>query len=776
MDIYTKNALEFPKVLEHFANFCRADASKEIALSLHPFESVEEVHESHMLFSEFQTWYSDSEFSVKALPNISFILKSFSSSTVLEIDDLWALKEVLNQGRNAYISLQDTEFVTLKNITEFLLPELSIASLNRCISDDAYLKDESSPELILVRTEKRTLQQNCTKKVKEYTEKYNITHYMQDDYMSIVADRYVLPLKSNFKGRLQGIIHDYSHSGETLYFEPMFLVDINNNLQRLIQQEREEEYKVLRLLTSFVYQEQESILSLWNLLIKLDLNNAKSLLSEAFAEKNGDRGRSVFMEDSLNLIGAKHPLLLLDTSIKKVEPIDITLRKEDQILVISGGNAGGKTVALKTLGLICLMTQAGLPVPVQPGSTLAKFLHIHAFIGDEQSLDEHVSTFTGQIQHLVQIWDTLDSNSLVLLDEFGAGTDPSQGAALAQAVLDCMIDIGAYAVTATHFPALKMYALTTEKVRAASVLFEPNTKKPLYRLAYDQVGASQAMDVARSHGLPETILAKASQYLLMDTSDMEGVVTRLNILATEREKELDDLRVESLRLKEKEKERRIKYEKERKLLGEDLRKQSQEITSLLKTEKITAKQALKQVSTLRANLNPENSDDDGNDGNDKIVIAKPEDFSVGQYVFYRPWKKAGILQEIDLRSKKIKINLDGVSLWTLMKDVDIPKDNKKILKEKFSNSATAIIYNHSPVSYRLDLRGKRADIALGELMQFLDTALLNAADQVEIIHGKGTGVLRKSVHEFLKNYPAISSFTLATEEFGGDGVTIVNFK
>ena len=236
---------------------------------------------------------------------------------------------------------------------------------------------------------------------------------------------------------------------------------------------------------------------------------------------------------------------------RRIEPADLVLREGDRVLVFSGSNAGGKTVALKTLGLITLMTLAGLPAPVDSGATLPFWNRVHAFIGDEQSLDDHVSTFTGQIHHLSAIWERLDGQSLVLLDEFGAGTDPSQGAALAQAVLDGLLEKGAFTVTATHFPALKSYALTREGVRAASVLFDPNTKKPLFHLAYDQVGASQALDVAREHGLPESVLRRAEHYLLMDGDDASAVMDRLNELARQREEELARMKDEERRLRDK---------------------------------------------------------------------------------------------------------------------------------------------------------------------------------------------------------------------------------
>ena len=511
MDERTLHALEFPRVLERLSDFCLSEAGKEAALLLRPMNDAQAVRDAQLRYDETRSWLAEGDFSPVSFPDISGLLAHVRTHAdpMLDMDGLWALKETLGLARRAAESIHAgaSRRPLLDALAcELPMPELSLSALMRCVSDDGYLKDESSPGLLLVRGELRGIHQNCLRRVKEFAEKYNIGRYLQDDYMTLSSDRYVLPLKANFKGRIQGIIHDYSNTGETLYFEPMFLVEQNNRLQELKQQEREEERKVMRMIADLLVQEMPQVEAAWKLLVEIDLGQAKCALGAALS------GRCVPLEENalLSLPGARHPLLVLEAvrhaadknyaGPRRIEPADLMLREGDRVLVISGGNAGGKTVALKTLGLITLMTLAGLPVPVDGGATLPYWNRVHAFIGDEQSLDDHVSTFTGQIHHLASIWESLDGHSLVLLDEFGSGTDPSQGAALAQAVLDGMLEKGAYTVTATHFPALKSYALTHDGVRAASVLFDPSTKKPLFHLAYDQVGASQALDVAREHG------------------------------------------------------------------------------------------------------------------------------------------------------------------------------------------------------------------------------------------------------------------------------------
>ena len=570
MDSRTIKALEFGKVLEHLAGLCVSEAGRRVSLGLFPLRDADAVNAAHTLFDEVRTWSAHSGFRLSDFPDLEGLFPHLEkaavspSSAPLDADALWALRETLLQGRKAAQSINENGAMwpSLRDLVASMpLPEMTLSALSRCLGDDGLIKDESSPELMLVRGELRRLHLMCLRKVKDFAVQYNIAQYLQDDYMTLASDRYVLPLKSNFKGRIQGIIHDYSNTGETCYFEPLFLVELDVELAKC---------------------------------------GLAALFDGACATISPDG------EDApLSLLGARHPLLALDPQIRKQggpHPVDLIFRPTDRALVISGGNAGGKTVCLKTLGLLAIMTLAGLPVPAAKGSVIPWWTSIHAFIGDEQSLDDHLSTFTAQIRHLGNAWEATDRRTLILLDEFGAGTDPAQGAALAQAVLDGLLERGAHVVAATHFPALKTYALTREGVRAASVLFDPGTKKPLFRLAYDQVGASQALDVAREHGLPESVLRRAEQYLLLDGQDMTVVMDRLNALAAKREGELDALKAEQQRTREKRKAVQERFERERERLIKDVRELSAKVMKDWQEGKAGHKQALKELAKVRAEL------------------------------------------------------------------------------------------------------------------------------------------------------------------------------
>jgi DNA mismatch repair protein MutS2 len=445
--------------------------------------------------------------------------------------------------------------------------------------------------------------------------------------------------------------------------------------------------------------------------------------------------------------------------------VDITLRAGERGLVISGGNAGGKTVCLKTLGLISALALTGLPAPAARGSRLPAWTDIHAFIGDEQSLDDKLSTFSAQVRHLSEVWEGIGPHSLLLLDEFGAGTDPAQGAALARAVLDEALERGAFIVAATHFPALKIHALNHASVRSAAVLFDPSSRKPLFRLAYDQAGTSRTLAVARAYGLPESVLRRAEDHLSPGAAaDEELAVSRLNGLAVEREAELLRLGQERERQRKKTESLQTRFEQERQALYDEVRAKARELMRAWKEGRAAHKQTLKEMARLRVSL--------------AVPPSRPErpplsaDLKAGMRVLYRPFSRQSVVTDVDAKKNRVRLDMGGVSLWTDIADVDLSEQPRAFRRTgaNFPGSSADV------PSLRLDLRGKRIDAAVNELSSFLDKALLSGIGGVEILHGHGTGTLRREVRGFLKNFPGIAEMSPAPEDRGGDGLTLVTFK
>ena len=812
-------ALELPRVLACLAGFTVSEAGHQACLSLRPFASLDDVRREAAFFEQGRLFALRTESRLAAFPAIDGLLQFISApSSVLDLDDLFALRQMLAQGRDmaeAMTADPAAEETTgwplwVNRCRELPLPAKALSALCRCLSEEGLIRDEASPELSLARGELRRLHQQCARRVKDYAAEYNILHFLQDSFMTLSSDRYVLPLKANFKGRLQGVIHDYSQTGETCYFEPLFLVELNNRLQELKREEREEERKILLYLSGVVRDELPGVRALYGFLVELDLLFARAALAECYD------GRMVEFASGrgMHLREARHPLLALAASESArrawrcfeqrkaqdsvvasaaqeqpregaeqpevvrplpksaVVPSTLELLPGQRALVISGGNAGGKTVCLKSAGLIALMSLCALPVPVEAGSALPLWRRIHAFIGDEQSLEDHVSTFTAQITHLGRIWPELGPDALVILDEFGAGTDPSQGAALAQAVVDSLMEAGASVIAATHFPALKAYALSTEGVRAASVLFDPGTKKPLFRLVYDQVGASQALDVAREHGLPETVLRRAEQYLLVSGEDSSALVERLNTLAVAREAELAVLAREKAAFSEKRRKLQERFEQDRKRLFETVQDDARKVLADWKASRVSHKLALKELSRIRGTLAVTAGEGDAAPKREVDLSA----LSLRQRVRHVPWKRMGTVLEVDTRKNRVRLDFDGVSLWAEASDIALPENGGK--QSGSGKNAVAGSGGHSApmLPLRLDLRGLRADVALSNLEKFLDGAIVSGRDEVEVIHGRGTGVLRREIHKFLKEFPSIREYCLAPEDQGGDGMTIVELK
>lgn len=784
MDERALTLLELPKALGLLADRAVSEAGKAACLALRPKKTLAEVRKAAAWFSQGRVWKAKTGFVLPPFLALDGVLQRLESPSVfLDGDALWGLRQTLIPAKELSASLtqadppsNESDWPLLaEKAASFLFPHQSVSALTRCLADDGRLRDEASPELLLARSGIRSLHQTCSKKVREFVQKQGLEQYLQDDFITLSSDRYVLPLKSNFKGRLQGVIHDYSQTGETCYFEPVFLLEVNNRLQELKREEREAELKILQYLTGIIQGELPAVRELYALLVEIDVTLAVASLSAVYD------GVSVEFSDgeAVELYGACHPLLLLQhKSNPRVAPapvpVDLLLKKNQRALIVSGGNAGGKTVSLKTLGLIAVMGMCGLPIPAFPGGALPFWREMHVFIGDEQSLEDHVSTFTAQIRNLAKIWDDIDERSLVILDEFGAGTDPAQGAALAQAVVDGILDANAYVIAATHFPALKAYALSREGVRAASVLFDPKSKKPLFRLAYDQVGASQALDVAKEHGLPDSVLRKAHQYLLLDGGDAGSIVERLNSLAVEREKEIAGLEAERKKTAEKRARLDERLVKEREALFSQIQADAQRVLRDWKASRIGHKQALKELAKARKSLleSAENTPDKA-DGADNAVAFQP-----GVSVRYAVWDKTGVILETDLRRKKLRLDLAGITIWADMAacSPEQGKPQKSGVAHIPAYDAPSVGKGSSIGVGRLDLRGMRADVAIAELERFLDAAIVGGRTELEVLHGRGTGALRREVHAMLKEYPPVASFGVAPEDEGGDGVTRVVLK
>lgn len=778
MESRTLSLLEFPKVLEALAGYAVSEPGAAACLAIRPMDDLSAIRLEGSLTEQASRWAADTGFALRGFPPLDGLFAFVAErGEPLDLDGFFALAQVLLQAKEVRDSLTNSKDESLDDLRSVLCsmpwPAKLASALSRCVNPDGNIKDDASPELAVVRADIRSIHRQCTKKAKDFILSHDLSRFLQDDYITLASDRYVLPLKANFKTRLAGIVHDYSQTGETCYFEPMLLVEQNNRLQELKKEEAREEMKILKYLTSLLVEERDMVRAAYAFLVRLDLLLAKASLAGAI------HGRSLEVQEGgrISLLRARHPLLMLAARGREtVHPIDVEMRPGDNCLLISGGNAGGKTVALKTVGLTALMAYSGLPVAVEGGSTFPLLSSIFVIMGDEQSLEENVSTFTAQVRNVSRIWDSVNERTLCLLDEFGAGTDPSQGAALAQAVLERIMERGALVFAATHFPALKAWALSRDHVRAASVLFDPTTKKPLYELAYEIVGASIALDVARESGLPPEILETAEKLLLLDGTDTSVVLGKLNELAVQRKGEISSLAAEKKKFAAKRAKLQERFDQQRDKLLKEVRAQSQAIMREWKEGRAGRKEAQKKLGNLREKLTIEDVTGAPSEA------AKPfsfTDIAVGDTVSYVLWNKQGGVLEKDERKEQVRLDLDGVTMWVKGKDLGpAGTEAARPAKPKASaaNVQAAAPAKNAALALILDIRGRRADEAVGELERFLDDAILRGAGSLEIVHGRGTGALRREVHEVLKHFPGVESFALANEDRGGDGMTEVTLR
>ncbi|WP_456324199.1 endonuclease MutS2 [Desulfonauticus submarinus] len=750
--------LELDKVLQFFILEATSEEGKAFFSFLRPYSSLEKVLNAQKTLKEFCYLIEKFPFKLSFFPSLKPLFKNLSQELyIFDFEDLWGLEAFLRAqdkvfGWLEYIfNKENTKLDELKS--EMVCPKRLKQAIFRCVGENGALKDESSPRLLEIRNDIRAIQNKCRKKIEDFFKDKKISHYLQDEFFTLSSDRYVVPLKANFKGKLEGIVHDYSHTGETCYVEPYFLVELNNKLQLLKLQEKEEELSILKYLTQLARQEQDSLFHCYNFVVKIDV-----LLTKAkIAKKIGANILMVNKDGCLSLKQARHPLLVLRN--QNVVPVDIELKSGQKGLVITGGNAGGKTVCLKTLGLTALMVLCGLPVCCAENSEIPYFEQIFALMGDEQSLEESLSTFTAQIESLKEYLPCSSPTTLFILDEFGSGTDPSQGAALAQAVVEYILDNDGWIACATHFPGLKLYALTNDKLRVCSVLFDPNTKRPLYKLTYDQVGASFALQVARDRGLDESIIKRAQAILGSEVDKQDNLLERLNRLVWQKEEELLKFKHKREKIIKKLKHVLEKIRNRNKNLEEEIQKAKQHILNEWKKNKLSRKKALERLNDLKK----------------RIVTPAPvkeEIFipSVGEKCLYLPWQREAKVVSVDIKKKQLKLDLGGVSVWCVFSDV-APLNQAKECKQ--SGVITKI---EECLPLKLDLRGLRVEEALIEVDKFLNLATLKCVNKIEILHGKGSGSLRRAIHEFLKDHSLVSKYYLAPLEQGGDGVTIVELN
>lgn len=706
---------------------------------------------------------------------------SLTAASLLQVSDFLRVSRGLKTylKKDSYNKDEEVKLEYIDKLIEDLYTDKRLEDeINSKIISEEEIADDASRELLRIRrgivAKKDSIKNRLNGILSSHAD------FLQDAIVTLRDGRYVVPVKIENKSRVKGLVHDISGSGQTAYIEPMAVVEANNDLKELYIKENLEIEKILRELSELVGETSEEIKSNQEKLIELDFIFAKARLALNYHANMPKLNR----EGRINLIKAYHPFL----DRKIAVPIDINLGIDFTSLIVTGPNTGGKTVSIKTVGLLTLMTQFGLLIPADEASEIAVFEKVFADIGDEQSIEQSLSTFSSHMVNIVYILKNVTANSLVLFDELGAGTDPTEGAALARSIMDFMLERKIRCISTSHYNQLKVYALTTDGVANASMEFDVDSLSPTYRLLIGVPGKSNAFEISRRLGLPDEIIGEAKKLLSSENIEFEDVLqsidedrTKIREYREELEREKIDLEKENKRLQSKIK--KLEDQKEK-----ILEKSREEAKRLLLNTKENVDIILSEINEAKDNISSENSKkiqeaqdllrESIKNARDKseLEIAKAKnpikEIKVGDKVrtslgniatvLELPDKKGNVL----VQSGIMKMNMPKDSLTRIDVQEDTTKHNtRSILQNKATN-----------VKSEIDIRGKNFEDAKDIVDKYLDDAYLSGLKSVRIIHGKGTGVLRKKLREHFRSVKTIKSYKDAEYNEGGDGVTVVILK
>lgn len=748
--------LEFNKILKATSELAKSEPGKSATLSLVPLTKREEVERNLRITDTLVKLLSEKQLPLESFPDISKTINKLSAEgAILSVEELVSILKVIRQSfilKNFFSSL-DERFSRIKYFGERLSRFEGLkAILERSIDDTGEILDTASPRLKSIRKNIRVTTLRIREKLESLVNRYE--DLCPDRIVTEREGRYVILVKPHFRKKFSGIVHDRSSSGQTLYVEPASVIEDNNRLRELKAEEKEEIKRILIELSWKVSERRVELLTSFRTLIELDRRYATALLSLKL------KGTLPEFSEEIDLKEAKHPLILL--SEKEVVPVDIKLKNG---LVITGPNTGGKTVTLKTVGLLSMMAQSGFLIPVSEGSKLRLFKKWMADIGDEQSIEQSLSTFSAHVKNISEILREADKDSLVLLDELGAGTDPIEGSTLAIGILKYLKEKEVKVIATTHFTPVKLFAYKDDYYDVASVMFDEETLKPLYKLAYGIIGRSYALEIARRYGMPEEVIETARSLMTAEDRLAEDIIAALEkeYRKLTEEKETVERLKEALKKKEEELQKREKELKEKSAREiekfiEELKKKSEEVFKKAKSEK--ARQEIRQIVITAKNR-----------AEALTEIKDVREVKPGDTVKLLKSGRKGKVLEVDKEKKVAKVLVGGLK-------VDVKLSQIEPVEETVKQEEIVKVNVKKPSTFfpELKLLGMRGEEALAAVEQFLDDANLVGIKKVKIVHGYGTGILKRLVREYLKESPYVKSFRPGKIEEGGDGVTIVELK
>ncbi|WP_283683758.1 endonuclease MutS2 [Parablautia sp. Marseille-Q6255] len=795
--------LEYHKIIQKLTDFAGSQPGKALCRGLVPSSDISEIRRMQRETSDATArLYRKGTISFSGLSDIRGSLKRLEVGSSLNIEELLrvcSLLETTNRVKSwarsdnsQIVNNEEQTEDSLEQMFTDLQPLTPLASeIRRCILSEEEISDDASPGLRQVRRSMRLTNDKIRTQLASYVNG-STRNYLQDAVITQRNGRFCIPVKAEYRGQVPGMIHDQSSTGSTLFVEPMSIVKLNNDLRELEIKEEKEIEIVLSTLSGLVAEQTEPLNYNVLLLTELDFIFARAQLSRSYNGTEPD-----FNTDGrINIKKGRHPLL----DPKKVVPVDIRLGDDFSLLVISGPNTGGKTVSLKTVGLFTLLGQAGLHIPAFDHSELSVFTEVYADIGDEQSIEQSLSTFSSHMTNIVSFWEQADEHSLVLFDELGAGTDPTEGAALAIAILSNLHRRGIRTIATTHYSELKVFALSTPGVQNGSCEFNVETLRPTYRLLIGVPGKSNAFAISQKLGLPDYVIEEARGHISQEDESFEDVISDLEESRATIEKEQEEINrykqeIETLKQRLERKEDRLEASREA-----ILQKAREEAQTILREAKEFADESIRKYNKLgkesdasrqmeqeRAKLREKMSGLEKNIGVKAAKKPKKEltakDLRIGDRVKVLSMNLTGTVSTLpDARGNlfvQMGILRSQVKLSDLEKLPDEPSPysaRTNLSSGTRSGSSKVKMAKSYSISAEINLLGRTTDEAIAELDKYLDDAYIAHLSPVRIVHGKGSGALRKAVHQYLRRQKHVASYRLGEFGEGDAGVTIVEFK
>lgn len=784
--------LELDKILQLLSDEATLEDAKELSVKLEPKNDIYEVkreidatNDAYLFMAKYQAP------SFGSAVNVASPLRRAAASAVLSTGELLDIAETLRvirslkSWREDCLNMGET---SIDFLFDGLYPNKYLEDkITFTVKGENQISDNASPALYDIR--RKIISRS--EKIKDILDKIvrgNTAKYLQEAIVTQRDGRYVVPLKAENKGQVAGIVHDISSTGSTLFVEPMSVVETNNEIRVLKLREQEEIDRILAELSAEAGNFADSIISSYNCLIELNLIFAKAKL----AYKMKATKPQINNKGQVYLKNARHPLI----NYKQAVPITVELGREFNSIIITGPNTGGKTVTLKTVGLLTLMTMCGLLIPVDDGSDIAVFSKIFADIGDEQSIEQSLSTFSSHIVNIISILENADDDSLVLLDELCAGTDPIEGAALAKGILMRLASYGTKVLVTTHYPELKSYAIDTAGVQIASCEFDVATLKPTYKLILGLPGRSNAFAISQRLGMPEDLIESVKSQITDDDMRFERVVMVLE--NARRKAEEEEQRSRKLRIElEKSHQRAEQLENELLLKQKKIMEQTREkANTIIEIARNKSSLLLNQLEEMKKTLNAENSAKllDKARQNFKSTLTElentanpveeakakgevPKSVNKGDIVVVADLGRDATVIDVKPDKKQVYVMSGSIKMWVDLENLRLKRKNAPSTEVKKTRKVTGMMSRaNRQVSGEIDIRGMASDEAILELDKYIDNALVSGLETIRIIHGKGTGVLRSSVQTHLRSHKAVKSFRLGTFGEGENGVTIAELN